>query len=219
MLVVTDRLTYLETATVLSFLAASIALTIMPGPDNLFVLTESLTKGVRNGVAVSVGLVMGVMVHTFAAAVGLSLIIKNSVLAFSIIKYLGTAYLLYLAYQTYKEERPELASLKAEIQYSTCLFSLIRKGFMMNVLNPKVSLFFIALLPQFISEGGFSNSIQMGLLGVIFMGQALVIFSLISMLSGSLTKYVNDPKFWNITKWSKVGVLSILALVLAFSRR
>ncbi|MFT7613297.1 MAG: threonine/homoserine/homoserine lactone efflux protein [Parvicellaceae bacterium] len=209
----------METTTVLSFLAASIALTIMPGPDNLFVLTESLTKGVRNGIAVSVGLASGVLLHTLAAALGLSFVIQNSELAFSVIKYLGTAYLLYLAFKAYQEKRPALASEKAEEHSHASPFSLIRKGFLMNVLNPKVSLFFIALLPQFLSEGGFRNSIQMILLGVIFMLQALVIFSLISLLSGSLTKYVNDPKFWNITKWSKVGVLSILGLVLALSRQ
>lgn len=209
----------METTTVLSFFLASVLLTIMPGPDNLFVLTESLTKGVRNGVSVSIGLATGVLIHTLAAALGLSIIIKNSELTFSVIKYLGAAYLIYLAFQAYRERRPDLSSPEAEEHNHASTVSLIRKGFLMNVLNPKVSLFFIALLPQFLSEGGFSNSIQMILLGVIFMVQALVIFSLISLLSGSLTKYVNDPRFWNTTKWSKVGVLSILGLVLAFSRR
>lgn len=209
----------METATVLSFLLASVLLTVMPGPDNLFVLTESLTKGARNGIYVSMGLATGVLIHTLAAALGLSIIIKNSEFAFSVIKYLGTAYLIYLTFQAYREKRPDLPSSEAEERKHASTFSLIRKGFLMNVLNPKVSLFFIALLPQFLSEGGFSNSIQMILLGVIFMVQALVIFSLISVLSGSLTKYVNDPRFWKATKISKVSVLSLLGLALAFSRR
>ena len=209
----------METTTVLSFLAASVALTIMPGPDNLFVLTESLTKGVRHGILVSLGLALGVMVHTLAAAAGLSIVVKNSALAFSIIKYVGAAYLLYLAYLAYREKRPELDSLVPKVSVSAGTFTLVSKGFLMNVLNPKVSLFFIALLPQFLSEGGFSIAVQMVLLGVIFMIQAAVIFSLIAALSGSLTKYVHNPRFWHVTKWSKVGVLSFLSLALAFSRR
>ena len=97
------------------------------------------------------------------------------------------------------------------------LFPLIRKGFLMNVLNPKVSLFFIAFLPQFISQDGINITVQMIILGLIFMVQALVIFSLISILASRLTGYVNSAKFWKITKWSKVVVLSILGLTLALS--
>jgi threonine/homoserine/homoserine lactone efflux protein len=88
---------------------------------------------------------------------------------------------------------------------------------LMNVLNPKVSLFFIAFLPQFISQDGINITYQMIILGLIFMAQALVIFSLISILASRLTEYMNSAKFWKITKWSKVGVLSILGLTLALS--
>lgn len=101
----------------------------------------------------------------------------------------------------------------------TRIFPLIRKGFLMNVLNPKVSLFFIAFLPQFVSSNGMNITIQMIILGLIFMFQALVIFSLIAILSSRLTSYVNSPRFWKITKWSKVIVLSILGLTLAFSNK
>ena len=83
---------------ILSFLLASVLLTFMPGPDNIFVLTESITKGQKNGIAISIGLCSGVLIHTLAAATGLSIVIQKSALAFSIIKYLGAAYLFYLAY-------------------------------------------------------------------------------------------------------------------------
>ena len=202
---------------ILSFLLASVLLTFMPGPDNIFVLTESITKGQKNGIAISIGLCTGVLIHTLAAATGLSIVIQKSALAFSIIKYLGAAYLFYLAYMATKEKPMEVTLGKKSKEETFKLFLLIRKGFLMNVLNPKVSLFFIAFLPQFISQDGINITVQMIILGLIFMVQALVIFSLISILSSRLTGYVNSAKFWKITKWSKVIVLSILGLTLALS--
>lgn len=209
----------MEPELVLSFIIASVLLTLMPGPDNLFVLTESLTKGQKNGISISIGLCLGVLVHTLAAATGLSIIIQKSALAFTIIKYLGAAYLFYLAYMAMKEKEPEINLSAKPSTESFQFLPLIRKGFLMNVLNPKVSLFFIAFLPQFISSNGINVTVQMIILGLLFMVQALIIFGLISILSGKLTKYVNDPRFWKITKWSKVGVLSLLGLTLALAKK
>ena len=204
---------------ILSFLGAAILLTLMPGPDNIFVLTESITKGHRNGIAVSIGLAIGILTHTLAAATGLSIIIQKSAFVFSIIKYLGAAYLLYLAYQALKEKK-SIVDLKIKNNKIKKSFSqLVRKGYFMNVLNPKVSLFFIALLPQFISKGGINITVQLIVLGAIFMVQALIIFSLISILSGRFAIYLNSDKFWKITKWSKVGVLGILGISLALSKK
>jgi len=191
----------------------------MPGPDNIFVLTESITKGQKNGIAISIGLCTGVLIHTLAAATGLSIVIQKSAVAFSVIKYLGAAYLFYLAFMATKEKPMEVTLGKKSKENTFQLFPLIRKGFLMNVLNPKVSLFFIAFLPQFISKDGINITYQMIILGLIFMIQALVIFSLISILASRLTGYVNSAKFWKITKWSKVGVLSILGLALALSEK
>lgn len=205
---------------VLSFLGASILLTLMPGPDNIFVLTESLTKGQRNGIAISIGLCSGVLVHTLAAATGLSIIIQKSALAFSVIKYLGALYLFYLAFKAYQDKAaPTNFSSQATGNERERLFPLIKKGFLMNVLNPKVSLFFIAFLPQFVSTDGIRISFQMIVLGIIFMLQSLVIFGAIAVLSGRLTKYVNNPRFWKITKWGKVSVLALLGLALAISKK
>ena len=209
----------MELGLILSFIGASVILSIMPGPDNIFVLTESLTKGQRNGIAISIGLSLGVLIHTIAAATGLSIIIQKSAIAFSIIKYFGAAYLFYLAFRALKEKKPVINLSLASIEKSTQFSVLIKKGFLMNVLNPKVSLFFIAFLPQFTTLGGINITIQMIILGLIFMLQALLVFSLISILSSNLTKYVNNPKFWKITKWSKISVLSILGLTLALSEK
>jgi len=209
----------MELGLILSFTGASILLSFMPGPDNIFVLTESITKGQKNGIAISVGLCLGVLIHTFAAATGLSIILQNSAVAFSIIKYLGAAYLLYLAYLALNDQQPTLELEKNTVKEEVNNLSLIRKGFLMNVLNPKVSLFFIAFLPQFVSHDGYNMTIQMIILGLIFMIQALIIFSSIAILASKLTMHVNNPRFWKITKWAKISVLSILAITLALAEK
>ncbi len=209
----------MEIGLVLSFIAASVILSLMPGPDNIFVLTESLTKGQKNGIAISTGLGLGVLIHTLAAATGLSILIQKSAIAFSIIKYAGALYMFYLAFTAYKDKKPDINFYKKNSTERIKIIPLIRKGFLMNVLNPKVSLFFIAFLPQFISKNGYNITVQMIILGVIFMVQALIVFGLIAILSGKLTKYVNNPRFWKITKWSKISVLSILGATLALSKR
>lgn len=209
----------MELQLILSFLGASILLSLMPGPDNIFVLTESLTKGQRNGIAISTGLSFGVLIHTLAAATGLSIIVQQSATVFSLIKYMGAAYLFFLAYQALKEKKPIMQTQTEDLDQKVQVLSLIKKGFLMNVLNPKVSLFFIAFLPQFISSKGFNITIQMILLGVIFMLQSWLIFSLIAISSGKLNKQVKNPRFWKITKWGKISVLSALALTLLFTKK
>ena len=209
----------MDLALILSFITATIVLAIMPGPDNIFVLTESITNGQKNGILISTGLSLGVIVHTTAAATGLSIIIQQSALVFSMIKYAGALYMFYLAYEAYKSKSIIVTIDKNHDKVETKAFYLIRKGFLMNVLNPKVSLFFIAFLPQFVSENGYHISIQMMILGVVFMLLTIIVFSLIAILSGRLTKYVNNPRFWMITKWSKISVLSLLGLLLGLSDR
>ena len=205
---------------IISFLFTSIALALMPGPDNVFVLTESITKGKRNGIIVSAGLASGVIIHTILIATGLSILIKQSPLVFNGIKIFGAIYLLYLAYLTYKEEATivigEINS-ESEIKIKEDWFPLFKQGFFMNVLNPKVTLFFIAFLPQFVSDDGFPFFVQIVILGIIFMVQAFWVFSLISIVAGSLSKLLNSGKFWKKIKWIKIAVLTLLAGLLILS--
>lgn len=206
----------MELNLILPFLGASIMLTLMPGPDTLYVLSESITKGARNGIAVATGLVSGVFLHTAAAALGLSIVLKQSELAFSIIKYAGAAYLLYLAWLSYQEQPPEIGALEKGIN-RTPFLKLFKTGFIMNILNPKVSLFFIAFLPQFVSPGSMAIEVQMIFLGLLFIVQALIIFILLSLLSGWFSSYLQSPEFWKATKYSKVILLTVLGLSLAFA--
>lgn len=209
----------MELELILSFLGASIMLTVMPGPDIIYVLTESLTRGQKNGIALSLGLVSGVFVHTLAAAAGISIIIQQSAVAFSVIKYIGAAYLFYLAFMATKEKKANVNLADSKSPALENKYRLVRKGFLMNVTNPKVALFFIALLPQFVAANGFNISLQMIILGLIFALQALIIFTMVAMLSGRLTKYLIESKFWKITKWTKVCVLATLGLALLFARK
>jgi threonine/homoserine/homoserine lactone efflux protein len=141
-------------------------------------------------------------------------------MTFTIIKYLGAAYMFYLAFKAIKEKQPIMEVAEGKKKKEKSLFQHYRKGFLMNVLNPKVSLFFIAFLPQFVSSQSSLNiTWQMIILGFVFIVQTIIIFSLIALLSGKLTKYLNSPKFWKITKWSKVSVLCVLGLTLVLAKK
>jgi threonine/homoserine/homoserine lactone efflux protein len=186
---------------------------LMPGPDNLYVVTESLAKGKRNGLWIAFGLNSGVLVHTLAVASGLSLALKQSEVLYLIITYLGVAYLLYLAYQAAKE-KPLNLSLGADYQKESA-FKLFRIGFLMNLLNPKVSLFFIAFLPQFVRKGeSLSVFSQFVLLGVSFMLIGFITFASFALLAHQLRAMIQKPIFWKITKWVKVIVLLFMATLL-----
>ena len=164
----------------LSFLGAAIVLTLMPGPDNLFVIAQSISQEKNAGIAVSFGLCSGLIVHVTAASLGISAIVYQSSLAFNLVKYAGAIYLLYLSWQAFRNTS---ADLTMRTQKSTNYKSLYKKGILMNLLNPKVSLFFLALLPQFIDKSLGHVSLQMFVLGMVFLVQALVIFTGISVFS------------------------------------
>ena len=199
----------------LAFLGASILLSLMPGPDNIYVISESLSRGAKSGILISIGLVSGVLIHTAAAATGLSILIYQSEKAFQIVSYVGAAYLIYLAFLASKEKPLQLVETNIRSNQQT-IWAHISKGFIMNVTNPKVSLFFIAFLPQFISDKGLNQSIQMLILGLIFIIQAFLVFSTLALLAGRLSIYLNQDRFWTITKWVKVGILGVLAISLLY---
>lgn len=199
---------------ILSFVLASAALTILPGPDNIFVLTQSLTRGKRDGIGISLGLVSGLIIHTFLAAFGISLLISQSLIAFSIIKYLGAGYLFYMAISALNEKSVQEIQFNAKTPDQRSFSSLWIRGFVMNLLNPKVIVFFLAFFPQFLIKSSLANHWQMLILGICFMIVALIIFTLISILAGSFSKYLNKPDFWIIVKWVKFFILTGIALTL-----
>ncbi len=165
-----------------TFLVASALLTIAPGPDNLFVLTQSALHGRRAGILITLGLCSGLVVHTSAVALGVAMIFQASETAFTILKILGAAYLLYLAWQAFHASKIPTQS----DQSSHSDKALYLRGILMNLTNPKVSIFFLAFLPQFTSPNTGSMSTQLLLLGVLFICVALTLFSLIAILAGTV---------------------------------
>ena len=167
---------------ILGFLSAAILLTLMPGPDILFVITQSITRGKKAGIIFACGLCTGLIAHTAAVSLGLSLILYNSPVAFSILKYMGAAYLIYLGVKSYKENSLALPTATGV----EC--KLYRKGILMNILNPKVLLFFIAFFPQFVSPATENPAGELLILGLLFMAQAIVIFTLVALLADRLSR-------------------------------
>lgn len=205
----------MDLSLVIGFMVATLALALMPGPDNIYVLTESIARGVKQGIGITTGLISGVIVHTSLVATGLSLLVFKYALVYDAIKYAGAAYLLCLAYGAFKE-----APINVEIDQAPKpepFFRLFIRGFLMNVLNPKVTVFFIAFLPQFVSKGGMEPMWQMFVLGGIFMVISYAVFSSIAIASGWSAQLIKRPKFWVATRWIKVVVLVTLAAFLALS--
>ena len=205
---------------IFGFIATSALLTLMPGPDILYVLTQGLTRGRKPALAVSLGLASGLLVHTTAAALGLSLIISRSPAFLQAIKYAGVAYLLYLGFKSFlgrnKQSEPDpAATVEAEQQSFGNLF---RIGVTMNLLNPKVILFFLALFPQFLNPASLTPKADIFLLGGIFTVQAAVIFSLVSVLSGYLGKRFSADKLSRkAVAWINAVVYWAIAFVFLFA--
>ncbi|MPS48704.1 LysE family translocator [Methylobacillus sp.] len=182
--------------TALQFIAVSAVLAVVPGPDNLFVLMQSAAGGARKGIAVTLGLCTGLVVHTAAVAFGVAAIFQASAAAFTALKILGATYLLYLAYGalTSGMDTPVASEGLAGAGRDN-LTGLYRRGILMNITNPKVALFFLAFLPQFVKAGAGPAALQILQLGGLFMMTALMIFSLIAYTAGRLSHWLRrSPK-------------------------
>lgn len=202
--------------TLLAFLAASAALTIAPGPDNIFVMTQGIARGRKPAIVTALGMCSGVSVHTTAAAFGISAVFYSSAVAFTVVKWAGAAYLLFLAFRTLRERSAIRLSTAEELPAA----ALFRRGFIMNVLNPKVAMFFLAFLPQFVSPAAGDIPLQMLLLGFVFMAQAVVIFCLIGYFAGSIGSFIlARPRIARHFDWLTAGVFASLGVRLALAER
>ena len=191
---------------ILLFFISSLALTIMPGPDILFVINQSL-EDKKSGLLVSFGLCSGLIVHTLVLAFGLSAIIEQNDNVIMFFKYFGSVYLFYLAFQEFKKDR-----IISERQKE----NFYLRGVYMNLINPKVLIFFLAYFPNFLFSDTISTSSQFIILGAIFILQALILFSIVSLASNRLSSLLNfDSRNKNIV-YFKSFIFVLIGLSILF---
>jgi threonine/homoserine/homoserine lactone efflux protein len=194
-----------------SFSLATLALACSPGPDNIFVLTQSIVNGKKYGLATVFGLISGCIIHTTLLAFGVSAIIKNSESLFFVIKLFGAMYLVYLAYKVFKSDA-SIAYSEENIERKTTL-QLFKQGFIMNVLNPKVSIFFLAFFPGFLFSKTLSTITQFYILGFLFMFVSLIVFSLIAISAASISESIKKHKHISLyLKWIQIVVFVMIAV-------
>ena len=184
----------------ISFVFAVTLLAISPGPDNVFVLMQSVIYGKKYGLATILGLMTGCIIHTIFLAVGISSIIKDNNNIFLGIKLFGAVYLLYLAYKVYGSS--SVISVSTDKIEKKTPFQLFKIGFIMNVLNPKVTLFFLALFPGFLFTETLPLSFQFLILGALFIVVSFVVFSCVALLGGTISEKIKTSK--HIGVWLKL---------------
>ena len=199
------------------FFAASIALALAPGPDNIFVLTQSALHGWKAGLFVTLGLCTGLLVHTAAVSLGVAVIFQTSALAFNMLKIMGAIYLLYLAWQAF---RTGTSNLDETGDFTLSLLTLYSRGVVMNISNPKVAIFFLAFLPQFSELSRGSITVQMLIFGGLFIIATFLIFGSIAWTAGFLGDWLKSSTKAQVIMNRIAGtVFTGLALRLAVSER
>lgn len=201
-----------------TFVLAATTLAISPGPDNIFVLMQSVVNGKRHGLAVVVGLMSGCFVHTSLVAFGVSVLIKQSDVLFFAIKLFGALYLFFLAYKVFGSEATIQLSGKSIERKS--IGQLYRQGFIMNVLNPKVSIFFLAFFPGFLFSETLTHVSQFYVLGMLFVITGSIVFGSIAILGGSIAEYIKkNSKVGVFLKWLQIIVFVGIGVFILFSEK
>jgi threonine/homoserine/homoserine lactone efflux protein len=200
----------LNTELFISFIIATATLAISPGPDNIFVLIQSITYGKKQGMAIVCGLISGCIIHTTFVAFGLSTFIKSNAELLFVLKLLGAGYMLYLAYIVFKST--DITKTNTQTK-SKSLGALFKQGFIMNVINPKVSIFFMAFFPAFLYSETQSLVVQFYTLGFLFMTTSFLIFSILVFFSSSVGSTLkSNTRFGVVLKWAQITVFLGIAI-------
>lgn len=201
--------------TIALFLLASLGLLLIPGPAVLYVVTRSASQGRRAGLASVGGVELASLTHSIAAAFGLSALLLTSALAFSVVKYLGAAYLIFLGIRTLLA-RDEGQHVSAPTPKSTS--QLFTQGFLVNILNPKTALWFYAFLPQFVNPARGTVVTQILLLGILFVLLASCTDSLYALLGSTVGQWLfKNARFQQVRKYVTGSIYIILGVTAAFS--
>lgn len=203
--------------TLLLFFTTSVLLGLSPGPDNLFVMAQSIQRGPGSGLLVTLGLCTGLVVHTAAVAFGLAAVFQASALAFNLLKWVGAGYLLYLAWLAFRAGADTAATPAATALPRGHLY---RRGIIMNITNPKVSVFFLAFLPQFADPARGPLAVQLLILGGIFIVATILVFGSVSLLAGAVGERFRRSSRAQIILNRLAGtIFAALALKLATTTR
>jgi len=183
----------IDTTTLAPFALASALLVLIPGPAVMYIVSTGISRGRRAAIASVLGIETGAIVHVVAAAIGVSAIVASSAIAFSVLKYAGAAYLLYLGWKALTAgDAPLSAAAAPEVS----AWRAYGRGVLVNALNPKVALFFLAFIPQFVRPGRGAVPMQFLVLGAIFIAVAFVIDLAYAMTSGAIGGLVaRSPRF------------------------
>ena len=199
------------------FLLTSLIVVLMPGTGVIYTISMGIFVGKKESVFAALGCTAGIIPHLFATVLGLSALLHTSAVAFSIVKYIGVAYLLYLAWSMWKDS----GSLQVDnkTQKST-LTKIATRGFLINILNPKLSIFFLAFLPQFVSATSSSPMTQMLLLSLSFMLMTFIVFVFYGLFANKARVYViSSPKIMLRVQRTFASIFVLLSAKLAMAER
>jgi threonine/homoserine/homoserine lactone efflux protein len=201
----------------LAFLITSLIVVVSPGTGVLYTLATALTKGWRAGVAAAFGCTLGILPAMAAAMLGLAAVMHTSALAFAALKWLGVLYLLYMSWQALREQGALSVEQQADARSSR---RVIVRGFLINILNPKLSIFFLAFLPQFIGSGEAHPLARMGELSAAFMAMTFVVFVLYGLFAALVRdRVVSRPAVMRWLRRAFAGGFALLGARLAFAER
>lgn len=203
-----------------SFILASLIFVVSPGIDTMFLLNKSIIQGKKAGIYAAMGICIGVLIHTTLAAFGLSLLLAKSALAFSIIKYLGAAYLIYLGVLKLILQKKSQQTLAPTVSATPSLGKTFLAAILTNTLNPKVAIFFLAFFPQFISPVAMVNALPFILLGSTYAFLSLLWFSILALFAGAFTNKLQSNSLFSywLNKCSAI-IFILMGLKIAFTRR
>ena len=207
----------IEPARFALFIGVSWALIIAPGPDMFYVITRGMAHGRRAGMLSAIGVVCGILVHTSAAALGLTLILQTSAFAFLFVKFVGAAYLIYLGFKAWRDQSTFRPQTSVATVTSSALFW---QGVLSNVLNPKIAIFFLAFLPQFVDRGSSHVTVQMIILGVTFACFGLSFLLIVGYSSGTIGRWLLDrPRYAQFFQRFAGGILIGLGIRLVLTEK
>lgn len=207
----------IETKPLLMFFTTSILLALSPGPDNLFVMTQAAQRGRKAGLFVTLGLCTGLLVHSAGVTFGVAALFKTSETAFTILKFSGAGYLIYLALLSFRAGTVTGTAAAADRLKSSALY---RRGIIMNITNPKVSIFFLAFLPQFVDPSKGPMYLQFLQLGGVFIVATIIVFGAISIMAGVFgERFRASALAQKVLNRAAAGIFAGLALKLALAQR